>query len=614
MATRAARLGAAVRRAAAGAAGPAGRRAARPAGAVLRASAAAGAAAAGFVLHARWASLAADAAGDDDDAAAPPVDPASLPIFTRAQVAAHASPATGVWVTYGAGVYDVTDFVALHPGGAKLLMAAGGAVDAFWRVYPQHKSPHVLEILERHRIGSLDPAEAAAEAAAAAAAHSDANDPYAADPPRSPLLVARAAKPYNAEPPLALLADSYVTPTELLFVRHHLPVPQVDLQTYALEVHAAPPSTAGAGAGAAAAQPPLKLSLADLQRRFPKASVTAVLACAGNRRAHMSASSAGPTRGLAWDGGAIGNVVWGGARLRDVLLAAGVRPEDVGRHVQHIVCNGLDREPGAPPPSSPADLSSHCYSASIPADVALNPAGDVLLAYELNGAPLPADHGGPVRLVVPGVVGARQVKWVGSIVAGPDQATSLWQAKDYRVFPPSTNWDNVRYEGTLDMAPPIQDVPVTSAICDPPGGSTLPPGVATVPVKGYAWAGGGRGIARVDVSADGGASWVVADVVQRPPDPSPSRSRSWGWTLWSADVPLPPAAVAGGSPGVELVCRAVDVAHNTQPADASTHWNYRGLLANAWHRVRVSVPPPAEAATAVPGGEAAGAQPPASQK
>ena len=539
----------------------------------LGAAAAITAAAAGI----NWSALATAPSPASAVASASPPEAAAAPpsaVFTRAEVSRHAGPES-VWVTFEGGVYDVSSFVRLHPGGAKILFAAGGALEPYWRVYAQHSAPGVREILERYRIGSLDAAEAAAEAAAraaAAAAAGSSGDPYAGDPARSPLLAVRNARPFNAEPPAGLLVDSYITPTELLFVRNHLPVPALEAASFALRVE-------GGGGGA-----PTLLSLADLRARFPRREVTAVLSCAGNRRRAMSEDDAArPARGLAWGTAAIGNVAWAGAPLRDVLLAAGVRDEDVGRFVRHIVFEGLDADPS----------SGGGYGASIPADAAMDPAREVLLAYEMNGQPLGADHGGPLRVVVPGVVGARQVKWLGTVRASPAESDSLWQAKDYRVFPPGIDAESVDFSRS-DIAPPIQEMPVTSAICEPAPGEALAPGATSAAVRGYAWSGGGRAIARVDVSADGGASWVTAEVTHAPEDASPSRTRSWGWTLWSAEVPLPqPAATQEEPPAprtLELICKAVDVAHNTQPERIAPHWNYRGLLNNAWHRVEVKVP------------------------
>ena len=225
------------------------------------------------------------------------------PVFSRADVAAHASPATRVWVTFRDCVYDVTDFVPLHPGGAKILLAAGGAVDPFWMIYQQHKGPHVEELLAKYRIGRL----AAADAAAVSSSLASVGDPYCHDPHRSPLIRVRSGKPFNGEPPASLLPDAYVTPTDMLFVRNHLPVPDVEEATFELVVE-----------GPGAHPHPVRLTLGELKARFPRVEVVAALQCAGNRRAGMGARrDATAVRGLGWDVAAMGNLVWAGARLRD---------------------------------------------------------------------------------------------------------------------------------------------------------------------------------------------------------------------------------------------------------------------------------------------------------
>ena len=129
----------------------------------------------------------------------------------------------------------------------------------------------------------------------------------------------------------------------------------------------------------------------------------------------------------------------------------------------------------------------------------------------------------------------------------------------------------------------MQEMPVTSAICEPRPGVVLPPGSNSVTVSGFAWSGGGRAVTRVDVSADSGATWTTAELTVRPADDSPSLSRSWGWTLWRAEVPLPP----GSADTVELKCKAVDSAYNCQPESPAGIWNYRGLVNSAWHTVSV---------------------------
>ena len=244
-------------------------------------------------------------------------------------------------------------------------------------------------------------------------------------------------------------------------------------------------------------------------------------------------------------------------------------------------------------------LGSTRYAVSVPADAALDPRKDVLLAFAMNGGPIPANHGGPLRAVVPGVTAARQVKWLARVRAEVEEAASEWQQRDYKLFAPSVNGGNVAW----DDAPAIQEMAVTSAICDPPpppppakgaaaaaAAAAAPPPPPTVQrdadgavaVRGWAWAGGGRAIQRVDVSADGGETWTTADITDAPPDDSPSRSKSWGWSLWRADVPAKPGPA-------QLVCRAVDIAGNEQPETEQATYNFRGLNCNAYHRVAVDI-------------------------
>ncbi|KAM9252145.1 sulfite oxidase, mitochondrial [Cariama cristata] len=461
------------------------------------------------------------------------------PLYTREEVGRHRSPQDRVWVTHGTEVFDVTDFVELHPGGAdKLLLAAGGALEPFWALYAVHNQPHVLELLQEYKVGELRPEEAPLAPDAT-------QDPFAGDPPRHPGLRVNSQKPFNAEPPAELLTERFLTPNELFFTRNHLPVPAVDPGLYRLRVE---------GPGGRA----LSLSLSELRSRFPKHEVTATLQCAGNRRTEMSRVR--PVKGLAWDIGAISTARWGGARLRDVLLHAGFEEEREGEW--HVCFEGLDTDVGGAP-----------YGASIPYGRAINPAADVLLAYEMNGKELPRDHGFPVRVVVPGVVGARSVKWLQRVAVSPAESPSHWQQNDYKGFSPCVDWDTVDYTA----APAIQELPVQSAITHPRPGAAVPAGELTV--KGYAWSGGGREVVRVDVSLDGGRTWQVAQLAGERPVPG----RAWAWALWELQAPV----MAGAE--LEIVCKAVDGSYNVQPDTVAPIWNLRGVLSNAWHRVHVTV-------------------------
>ncbi|CAE8594242.1 unnamed protein product, partial [Polarella glacialis] len=162
------------------------------------------------------------------------------------------------------------------------------------------------------------------------------------------------------------------------------------------------------------------LSLEDLKARFLKREVTATLQCGGNRRSELDAIQ--KTGGIPWGFGAMSTATFGGVYLREVLQhCAGLSLESVDSFgVKHVVFIGQD------------DMQ-----ASIPIEKALSPYGDVLVAYEMNGEPLPEEHGAPVRLVVPGVVGVRNVKWVSHIRASTEEAEGPWQrGLAYKGFSP----------------------------------------------------------------------------------------------------------------------------------------------------------------------------------
>lgn len=474
----------------------------------------------------------------------------SLPVYSQEEVTKHSSIENGIWVTYKGGVYDITNFVAIHPGGDRILLAAGKALEPFWALYAIHGQEHVLEILSEYKVGILRAEDSKKEDIKTA-------DPYSSDPPRHPVLRVNSLKPFNAESPPALLTDSYITPSAIFFKRNHFPVPRVDPETYRLNIEGLP--------GGA-----VSLTLDDLKSRFPKRTVTATIQCAGNRRSDMSKVK--QVKGLNWGISAIGNATWSGAYLRDVLYHYGFSPE-VAAKAHHVQFEGLD-----------LDVTGTAYGSSIPINKAMSEEGDVLLAYEMNGEDLPADHGYPVRVIVPGVVGARNIKWLGKIVLSEEESQSHWQQNDYKGFSPNTDWDTVDYKS----APAIQELPVQSAITNLEDGSSIDGDLEEVTVKGYTWSGGGREVVRVDVSLDGGKTWHVAKLQKSEEDeasvPSPPPGRAWAWKLWEITIPLPE-----GAQELEVVCKAVDSSYNTQPDSVPPIWNLRGVLTNSWHRVRVKV-------------------------
>lgn len=465
-----------------------------------------------------------------------------LPVYTLDDVSKHSTPGERIWVTFRSGVYDITDFVPEHPGGDKILLGAGGSVEPFWALYAVHKNPEILKILEKYRVGNL----AATDVGVAV---DNMDDPYANEPRRHFSLKPSSKKPFNAEPPLPLLADHLITPNELFYVRNHLPVPDVDPATYELEI-------CDEGKDVEKV-----LTLSDI-KKYPKYTITSTIQCAGNRRSEMKKVK--EIKGLGWGQAAIGNATWSGARLRDVLKDMGITEETT--KAQHVQFEGLDTDPLNLP-----------YGSSITIEKALDPHGDVLLAYEMNGEPIPRDHGFPIRAVVPGVVGARNVKWLGRIVVSEEESFAHWQRNDYKGFAPSVDWDTVDFK----KAQAIQELPVNSAICDPSEGGKVKVVDGKIHLRGYAWSGGGRKIIRVDVSADGGKTWEAASDLESDLARHP---RAWGWTIWKTDIP-----VAKGVSEVQLCVKAVDSQYNTQPENFENIWNLRGVIANAYHRVNVKL-------------------------
>jgi len=354
---------------------------------------------------------------------------------------------------------------------------------------------------------------------------------------KDPRLVIWSEEPLNAETPLDLLCNSALTPNELFFVRNHGPIPEVDPLAYRLIVRGL-------------VGEPLTLSLEELRQRFEHVTLDAVLSCAGNRRSELAAIAAIPGQ-APWGPGATGNARWGGIRLRDVLQAAGLE-----NGTAHVAFTGLDRctEEGEVTP----------FGGSIPLAKALAP--EVLLVDEMNGEPLPPAHGYPLRVVVPGYIGARSVKWLATITVQNQPSTNYFQARTYRLYP-----SRIRSETTPEHGFSLGETPVNSAICHPSHGAVI--SGPRVLARGYALTGGTREVERVETSLDHGASFTTARILDGHPG---------AWRLWETQLAL--------DAGVhELAVRAWDSAASTQPESPEGIWNLKGYLNNSCHRVRFTV-------------------------
>ena len=301
-------------------------------------------------------------------------------------------------------------------------------------------------------------------------------------------LIKRSFRPPNYETPVEFFRDPY-TRNDAFYVRWHAAVPDVSLVDWRLRV---------AGPGI---QRPREFTYEELTRNFKLADVAAVNQCSGNRRGLFSPH----VPGVQWGYGAMGNAIWRGVRLRDVLENAGLGPNAL-----EVVVNGADA----------AMLTGPDFVKSLPMWKALD--ADTLIAFEMNGAPLPAWHGFPARLVVPGWTATYWVKALTDLQISDKAYDGFWMKTGYRVPRGMFGASGFDSQDT-EQNSPITAIKVNSLIVDPPPGTALQVG-RPVDVRGIAWD-GGSGIGRVEVSLDGGASWREGRL-------GPELGR-YAWRQWS---------------------------------------------------------------------------------
>jgi DMSO/TMAO reductase YedYZ molybdopterin-dependent catalytic subunit len=337
----------------------------------------------------------------------------------------------------------------------------------------------------------------------------------------------------NAEPTLDLL-DEAITPVDAFFIRNNGDLPETGpAETWRLTIDGE-------------VERPLVWSIAELRTRFEVVTQTAVLECAGNGRSLFSPA----TDGLPWRLGAVGCARWTGVRLRDVLEASGVKPGAVytGHHA-------LDRQI--------ADPSKPALSRGLPIAKALSP--ETMIAFAMNGEPLPALHGGPLRIVAPGFPGSAWQKWLERItLRDREHDGEKMRGTNYRM-----PLEPVRPGEALDESrfAVITDMPVKALITRPVHGFVAAVGQA-LEVAGFAWS-GAVPVAGVRVSCDGGANWIDALL-------EPGEGR-FAWRRFRAEL-----EVAQAGP-LLVMTQARDVAGSEQPLEAT--WNPRGYCNNQVQRV-----------------------------
>jgi len=323
-----------------------------------------------------------------------------------------------------------------------------------------------------------------------------------------------------------------VTPVGLHYLLTHYDIPAVDPATWRLEIDGL-------------VEQPLSLSLDELRSR-PALEVVATMECAGNGRVLIEPH----VFSQPWLLEAVGNARWKGVALAPLIEEAGVR-----EGVIEVLFEGLDR--------GFEGEEEQVYARSLPLAEALGE--NVLLAYEVNGVPLPPQHGFPLRLLVPGWYGMTSVKWLAGISLLDTRFDGYQMRHSYRLR-----------QKENEVGEPLSRMQVR-ALMVPPGIPEFPSRARIVPageclIEGRAWSGEAE-IADVEVSTDGGETWAEAELALR------SDGR-WAWRGWQF--------VWDAKPGEhELCCRARDVAGNEQPLEAQ--WNLGGYANNAVQRVAVTV-------------------------
>ena len=375
--------------------------------------------------------------------------------------------------------------------------------------------------------------------------------------------------PFNVEAPLdALFDEGFLTTKDLHYVRNHGYVPKVeDSEVMGWEF-----SVEGM------VDRPLKMSLAELLRNYEQVTYPVTLVCAGNRRKEQNMVR--KSKGFSWGAAGVSTALWTGVVIGDLLKAA--MPK---RGARYVCFEGADKLPNG------------YYGTSIKLNWAMDPNRGVLVAHKMNGEPLRPDHGKPLRIIIPGQIGGRSMKWLKRIVVTANPSDNWYHIYDNRVLPTMVSpemsadleatWKDERYA--------IYDLNTNSATCYPAHDEkvSLNAGIQSYKVRGYAYSGGGKRVTRVETSLDKGRTWMLANI-SYPEDEyrlAPDGEMLFGgrldmswrescfcWCFWDLDIPLSQLQASA-----DIIVRAMDDSMMVQPRDM--YWSVLGMMNNPWFRV-----------------------------
>jgi nitrate reductase (NAD(P)H) len=399
--------------------------------------------------------------------------------------------------------------------------------------------------------------------------------------PRDPKMIRLTGRhPFNSECPPVDLMGNYITSPELHYVRNHGAVPkvrrlwlfflqfsltflphsqlQITWESHRLVINGL-------------VDTPRAFSMDELAA-LPAFDVTCTLTCAGNRRKEQNMVK--KTIGFNWGPSGTSCSTWTGVRLCDLLTACGIDATRAG----HVCFRG--------PKGELPRGDDGSYGTSITIQRAMDPGCDVLLAYKQNGRLLTPDHGFPLRLIIPGYIGGRMIKWLEEITVTVEESQNYYHFHDNRVLPSVVDEERANAEGWWykpDFI--INDLNINSAIISPGHDQALAlvPGGEVV-FRGYAYANGNK-IIRCELTLDDGATWKLADITHRA---APNAAgRHWAWCWWEIAVPV--SELLGVK---EVACRAWDSCMNTQPNKFT--WNVMGMMNNCIYRVKMHPTPTAD--------------------
>lgn len=379
--------------------------------------------------------------------------------------------------------------------------------------------------------------------------------------PRSTNLIRLTGKhPFNGESELnALYSAGLITPNSLHYVRNHGPVPHLHWETHTIDIQ----------------HGKLNLSMDSLKRDFNSINIPVVMACDGNRRKELNMIRR--STGFHWGPGGVGCAYWKGVLLCDILREADIQKSDPklgpGRLWVHF--EGTE------------DCSEGKYATCIPLEYAMDPNNDVLLAYEMNNKTLPPDHGYPVRVIIPGYVGGRCVKWLAKIWVSNKENDSYYHLYDNRILPSFVLDKDSEFAHTMFTHPSTacQEQNLNCFIVRPAQGETIPLSKVangkSYRVEGIAYNGSGHEIQRVEISLNGGKDWLYC--IRKFPDrPIRHGKKFWTWLHWHIDVNLSHLVRAES-----ITVRCFNVFKSTQPEHPI--WNLSGMMNNCWYIVRPEI-------------------------